>query len=101
MKRRTDERNSSTSEGCMGGDGTDLDVVVEGDGPPFLLAHGAGGSARSPFLAQLAAAVAAEGRRVVRFSFPYAAAGRRAPDRPAVLLATWRAVCERYGGPDA
>lgn len=78
------------------------------DGPDdaawtLLLAHGAGAPADSPLLESLASRLAGAGIRVVRFEFPYMAArrsggARRAPDRAAVLLETWRAMAERWRG---
>ena len=78
------------------------------DGPidaaqTLVLAHGAGGPMDSPFLNRVAAGLAARGVRVVRFEFPYmarrrSAGGRGAPDRPAVLMASWKDVVERLGG---
>jgi predicted alpha/beta-hydrolase family hydrolase len=69
----------------------------------LVLAHGAGGPMDSPFLADVAAGVAARGIRVVRFEFPYMArrrkaGGRGAPDKPAVLMACWKEIVERFGG---
>ena len=80
------------------------------DGPPesasvVVLAHGAGGPMDSPFLDRVAAGLAERGCRVVRFEFPYMRArrtgGRRgAPDRPQVLLESWKeAVASLGGGP--
>jgi len=78
------------------------------DGPKrakqtLVLAHGAGAPMDSPFMADIAAGVAAHGVRVVRFEFPYMAGRRttgkkRGPDRPPVLLDTWRAVVDELGG---
>ncbi|MGE5234407.1 MAG: alpha/beta family hydrolase [Acidobacteriota bacterium] len=77
------------------------------DGPAgaaavLVLAHGAGAPMDSPFMATIAQGLAAAGIRVVRFEFPYMAARRdgvrRGPDRPDVLLATWRAVVAALGG---
>ena len=85
------------------------------DGPPALLvdgpedaaltvalAHGAGAPMDADFMAFFAEALAARGHRVVRFEFPYMAkrradGKRRPPDRPEVLLATWRAVIAQLG----
>lgn len=61
-------------------------------GPPFLLAHGAGGSRRSQFMRRAADGLAAGGRAVLAFDYPYVERGRRAPDRPEVLLASHGAV---------
>lgn len=77
------------------------------DGPAdgratIVLAHGAGAPMDSPFLARVATGLAGAGLRVVRFEFPYMAArraGRRPPpDRPPVLLETWRSVIAALGG---
>ena len=55
-----------------------------------LLAHGAGsGRAAAPIVAT-SQALAAAGIPSLRFDFPYRTAGRRAPDRPPVLLASVR-----------
>jgi uncharacterized protein len=70
------------------------------DGPDaapatVLLAHGAGAPMDSPFMAAIAAELAAAGWRVVRFEFPYMArmreTGRRqGPDRMPVLQEDFR-----------
>src|SRR5690242_13114135 len=55
----------------------------------LLLAHGAGAGMDSPFLAEVAAGLAAHGVRTVRFEFPYMQArrhGRRPPPDPAPKL---------------
>jgi predicted alpha/beta-hydrolase family hydrolase len=69
----------------------------------LVLAHGAGGPMDAPFMNKVADRLAVRGIRVVRFEFPYMAArrtgGKRgAPDRPAVLMATWDQVVEELGG---
>ena len=56
----------------------------------LVLAHGAGAGMRHGFLEQLAAALAAERIATWRYEFPYMAAGRRFPDRPAVAEAAVR-----------
>ena len=69
-------------------------------GPPLatlLLAHGAGAGMDSPFMEQLAEALARRDIRTLRFDFPYMARaraeGRRRPPNPApVLLDHWRAM---------
>jgi predicted alpha/beta-hydrolase family hydrolase len=78
------------------------------DGPSdaartLVLAHGAGAPMDSPWLARVSAGLASRGIRVVRFEFPYIArrresGGRGAPDRPAVLMARWKDVIERFRG---
>ncbi len=59
-----------------------------------VLAHGAGAGMRSDFMEFQAAALADAGLVCLRFEFPYMAAGRKAPDKAAVLEDTWRAVAE-------
>jgi len=58
----------------------------------LALAHGAGAGKDHPFLAGLAAALAVLDVVVVRFDFPYVAAGRRMPGPAAHAIATWAAV---------
>jgi uncharacterized protein len=60
--------------------------------PVLALAHGAGAGQRSPFMTGLAEAMRARGVTTVTFDFPYMQQRRRAPDRPPVLEAAWRAV---------
>src|SRR3990172_6245394 len=67
----------------------------EGDaGWTFLYAPGAGSNVHDPFGRYACRELASRGVRSLRFQFPYQEAGRRSPDRPAVLEATWRAVIE-------
>jgi hypothetical protein len=56
----------------------------------LVLAHGAGSGMRSPFMAGFAEAIGRLGVATLRFEFPYMQAGRRAPDRPQVLVDAWR-----------
>ena len=60
----------------------------------LVLAHGAGAPQSHPWMVAMARALAARGIDVVTFNFLYAEARRRAPDRPAVLEATWRAAID-------
>ena len=78
-----------------------MDFLYDGpsDAPAtFAFAHGAGAAMDSAWMANVARGLAAEGIRVARFEFPYMASrrdgGRRGPDRPPVLLDTWREVIE-------
>jgi predicted alpha/beta-hydrolase family hydrolase len=64
-------------------------------GATLVLAHGAGASMDSPFMAAMAAGLADRGWRVARFEFPYMAQRRldgrqRAPDRLPKLLDAFR-----------
>jgi uncharacterized protein len=77
------------------------------DGPPkakqtLILAHGAGGAMDTPWMTNMARAIAAHKIRVLRFEFPYMAARREgkksgAPDREPVLLDAWRRVVAETG----
>ncbi len=58
----------------------------------LALAHGAGAGMAHPFLAALAAELAAVGVATLRYQFPYMEQRRRVPDPPAVLTATVRAA---------
>ena len=58
----------------------------------LVLAHGAGAPMRHVFLAGLTARLAARRVAVLRYAFPYAQRGARAPDKPPVLMATVRAA---------
>jgi predicted alpha/beta-hydrolase family hydrolase len=55
-----------------------------------LLAHGAGADMHAATLTTFADALAKRGVPVLRFNYPYRTAGKRAPDRPAVLAAATR-----------
>jgi len=68
-------------------------------GPPVALAHGAGVGPQHIAMVTLARELASHGLRVVRFAFPYMAAGRSRPDRDEVLLDTWRTVIAALGDP--
>ena len=67
-----------------------------------VVAHGAGNDMRHPFFEGISDGLATARISTLRFNFPYAEEGRRAPDRPAVLMEAWRAallaVGERSGG---
>lgn len=67
----------------------------------FIYAPGAGSNVHDPFGAYVCDALAALGVTAIRFQFPYMEARRRAPDRPPVLLATWRAIIDAFGGSGA
>lgn len=74
------------------------EILINGDGDfTLILAHGAGGGMRSPFMDSVASKIGEAGVRVVRFEFDYMAAGRKRPDPTAKLLDNWRAMVERFG----
>ena len=58
----------------------------------LVLAHGAGNDMHSEFLSFVHTTLAARGALTVKFNFPYTERGARSPDRPPVLIETWRAV---------
>jgi hypothetical protein len=67
--------------------------IEPGDAASLLvLAHGAGAGMRHPFMEGVAQRLAERRVATFRYEFPYMAAGRRAPDRPAVLTACVRAA---------
>lgn len=78
------------------------------DGPAdadttIILAHGAGTGMDSPAMEAFARGLAGEGFRVVRFEFPYMQrrrdTGKRGgPDRPPVLMQSWRHAVTTVGG---
>ncbi len=67
-------------------------------GCALVLAHGAGSDMQHPFLSQVHRRLARSGLMTVKFNFPYAEQGRRAPDRAPVLEATWRAALDAVRG---
>lgn len=81
------------------------DLLIDGPAAApwtVALAHGAGAPMDSPFMATMAALLAAHGLRIVRFEFPYMARrridGRRQPpDRQPLLLDCWRRVIDHLG----
>ena len=64
----------------------------------FVYAPGAGSNINDPFGQYLSARLPAAGASLVRFQFPYMEAGKRGPDRPPLLEATWRAVIDTFRG---
>jgi predicted alpha/beta-hydrolase family hydrolase len=62
----------------------------------LVLTPGAGASADHPTLVALDTALSALGIAVLRVDFPYRLAGRRAPDRPAVLVETVRTAAADF-----
>ncbi len=62
----------------------------EGVDRAVLLAHGAGADRQAPVLKRVANALKDAGIPSLRFDYPYRTAGKKAPDRPAVLEAATR-----------
>lgn len=75
-------------------------MLIDGPAQPratVVLAHGAGAPMDTPFMDTIAAGLAAQDIRVVRFEFPYMAkrrmdGKRRGPDRMPRLLDSWRST---------
>ena len=63
-----------------------------------VLAHGAGNDMHSPFLSAIHLGLAERGLLSVKFNFPYAEQGRRAPDRMPRLEAAWQGVLAAVRG---
>lgn len=78
------------------------EVMIDGEGArTLLLAHGAGAPMDSPFMDQLAMALAEQGIRVVRFEFGYMRKRRedgkkRPPPKADKLEGEFSAVIDRY-----
>jgi hypothetical protein len=60
----------------------------------LVLAHGAGGSLKTPQIARFAAALAGRGIGAVRFNFPYVERGRKTPGSPKEAIAAYAAVAD-------
>src|SRR6185312_7089267 len=58
----------------------------------YVMAHGAGAGMKHPFLAAVAAGLAARGIASLRYQFPYMEAGGKRPDSPKLAQATVRAA---------
>ncbi|MEQ9348539.1 MAG: alpha/beta hydrolase [Thalassospira sp.] len=85
-----------------------IEFLFDGDESAKLtivLAHGAGAPMDSPFMNEMAGAIADNGWRVARFEFPYMAKRRidgkkRGPDRGPVLLDFFGEVVRQLGDPE-
>jgi len=74
---------------------TDLGVYrSESPRAACVVGHGAGAGRNSPFMVRFASGMAERGISTATFDFPYMAARRGAPDKPAVLEASWRAAVD-------
>ena len=84
------------------GDGVVTGRLVDAGGSiGVLLAHGAGIGQDSPWMIQVRDGLAGAGFPVLTFNYPYMEAGKKAPNRPPVLLAAHAAAAaalkERVG----
>jgi predicted alpha/beta-hydrolase family hydrolase len=62
----------------------------------IALGHGAGANQSSPFMVQMASALADRGIGCLTFNFLYTENGRRLPDRNDALELCWRKIIEAY-----
>jgi hypothetical protein len=69
-------------------------IAPEGAHAAYVFAHGAGAGMRHPFMAAMAARLAARGVASLRYQFPSMEHGARRPDVPRVAHATVRAAVE-------
>jgi hypothetical protein len=76
---------------------TEFQAGARGADRAVLLAHGAGADMHAVALTAFADALAAAKIPVLRFNFPYRSAGKKAPDRPAVLDTATRAAASELG----
>ncbi len=65
----------------------------------LVLGHGAGAGMSHPFMEKLAGELASVEVATLRYQFPYMEERRRAPDRPAVLMATVVAAVRAAAAP--
>ncbi len=68
----------------------------------FIFAHGAGADKDSDFLVTIDGLLTSNDIEVIRFNFPYMESrrqtgSRRPPDRPDILLQSWREMIEEHG----
>lgn len=79
-----------------------MQLLIDGDGPTLVLAHGAGAPMDARGMTALATRIADRGTRVVRFEFAYMAGRRdgvrRPPPRADTLLEEYLAVIAEVGG---
>lgn len=88
----TDERTLTIA--VPGGGVTGIEAETPGAAWVVAYAPGAGSNVHDPFGTHLCRELAERGVSTLRFQFPYQEAGRKSPDRPAILEETWRAVIE-------
>jgi len=79
-------------------DGISVTIIrhePEGDaGWTFIYAPGAGSNVHDPFGTYACRELSSRGVSGVRMQFPYQEAGKKSPDRPEVLEATWRSLID-------
>lgn len=99
MRVRADQRMSDENYKITVSGKTISAIKTSPDGDArftFVYAPGAGSNINDPFGDYLSSRLPAAGASLVRFQFPYMEAGKRAPDRPPLLEATWRAVIDTF-----
>ncbi len=60
----------------------------------IIIAHGAGNGMNSAFISYLHETIAEQNILSIKFNFPYMEQEKKAPNRPAVLEATWQKMIE-------
>jgi hypothetical protein len=78
--------------------GRSVRMVVAGEGPPLLLAPGAGAGQDHPLNAALRSALSERGMGVASFDYPYITEGRRSPDPADTLLECHRSASLALAG---
>ncbi len=98
---QTAVRASTPTRGMLIVDGHEVSWLRDGDldHPILMLAHGAGAPCTHPFMQSTALLLRDRNLCVVRWNFPFmephqGGKTRRPPDRPPLLLATYRAMIE-------
>ena len=91
---REEEIDIETPRGPTSG----LLQVPRGARASLAVAHGAGGTMRSPLFDAYCEAMAGGKVATLRFNFLYSERGRRAPDPPATLITTWQLAFEALHG---
>jgi predicted alpha/beta-hydrolase family hydrolase len=72
-----------------------LMIMPPGARACYVMAHGAGGGMKHPFMEAMAAGFSARGIASLRYQFSYMALGGRRPDPPALAQATVRAAVDK------
>jgi hypothetical protein len=83
---------ATTVSGVLAGPKPRAAATLPLAGVAVVLGHGAGADMTNAFLSAVHEGLAARGALVLKFNFAYTEAGRKVPDAPARLVATYRAA---------
>jgi len=83
---------ATTVSGVLAGPKPRAAAALPLNGVAVVLGHGAGADMTNAFLSAVHEGLAARGALVLKFNFAYTETGRKAPDAPARLVATYRAA---------